>query len=62
MITEQEYQNWLARNKGMNDADCQELLNNAGAQYANNPDCKASQSIYHSALYCTSRSQHEELN
>ena len=60
-ITEKEYQQWLSRNKGMNDADCQEMLMNARYQYHNNPECKASQGIYFSALYCTSRYISEEL-
>ena len=60
-VTEEEYQKWLTRNKGMNDADCQEMLMSARYQYHNNLECKASCSIYLSALYCTSRYITEEL-
>ena len=60
MVTEKGYQDWLKRNKGMNEADCLEMLNNAYIQYINNPNCKVARGVYQSALYCTSRYQEEE--
>ena len=61
MITEEEYQKWLKRNRGMDLTDCQLLLDNARYQHINNPTCKAASGVYWSALYCISRYESEEL-
>lgn len=62
MITEQEYQNWLARNKGLTYRDCTEMLRYSRIWFLANIEDAFTKKNYTLTKYCTDRYIQEELN